>query len=337
VTTLRYLDAAALRRALPMVAAIDAIEGVMRAAADGEASAPVRTVQSIARPGREGFVFLVMPGIWDTRGAAAAKVISYVPDNPAAGRASVQGLAVLLDVETGSARLIADASTLTTIRTGAVVGLATRLLARPRCEVLGLIGTGGIASDLVAGVAAARPFERLLVNDARAEAADSFVARIAGAGGSSPAAYTAERVRDNDEIAARADILVTATSSLQPIVSPGCVRPGTHINAVGNFSPHGRELDGATVAAATRYVDDVDNALEEAGELILAAAEGLIPAGLDGLTGDLQGLVRGAVPARTSDDEITLFKTVGTALSDVAALVAAAEAAERDDLGVLLG
>lgn len=327
MAALRYLAATALREALPMDAAIAAIEGVMRAAADGEATAPVRTVQTIVRPGREDFVFLVMPGTWETRGAAAAKVISYVPDNPAAGRATVQGLAVLLEVDTGSPRLIADASTLTTIRTGAVVGLATRLLARPDCEVLGLIGCGGIAADLVAGVAAVRPFTRLLVNDARAAAAAAFVQRVS---------HAAEVVPDNDAIAARADILITATSSLQPIVSTGTVRPGTHINAVGNFSPRGRELDGATVAAATRYVDDVDNAMEEAGELLLAAAEGLIPAGVDGLTGDLQGLVRGAVPARTADAEITLFKTVGTALSDVAALVAAAEAADQRDLGVPL-
>jgi len=325
---LRYLDAATLRQALPMSAAIDAIEGVMRAAAAGDAAAPVRTVRSISRPGREDFVFLVMPGTWGPRGAAAAKVISYVPDNPAAGRATVQGLAVLLDVDTGSPRLIVDASTLTTIRTGAVIGLATRYLARPECAVLGVIGTGGIAFDLVAGVAEVRPPGRLLVNDVRPAAAAAFAERIP---------FDAEVVDDNDEIARNADILITATSSLQPITTGGTIRPGTHINAVGNFSPSGREIDGATVAAATRWVDDIENAMEEAGEILLAAAEGLIPAGLDGIAGDLQGLVTGAAPARTRDDEITLFKTVGTALSDVAGLAAAAAVAEERDLGVKLG
>jgi ornithine cyclodeaminase len=328
MTTLRYLDAATLRKALPMGAAIDAIEGVMRAAAAGDAAAPVRTVRSIARPGREDFVFLVMPGTWDPQGAAAAKVISYVPDNPAAGRATVQGLAVLLDVDTGSPRLIVDASTLTTIRTGAVIGLATRYLAREECGVLGVIGTGGIAADLVAGVAEVRPPGRLLVNDARPAAAAAFAERIP---------FDAEVVEDNDEIARNADILITATSSLQPITTAGTVRPGTHINAVGNFSPTGREIDGATVAAAGRWVDDIENAMEEAGEILLAAAEGLIPAGLDGIAGDLQGLVTGSAPARTRDDEITLFKTVGTALSDVAGLAAAAAVAEERELGVKLG
>jgi ornithine cyclodeaminase len=326
-TALRYLDAAALRQALPMDVAIDAVEKIMRAAAAGDAEAPARTVQTIARPGGEDFVFLVMPGTWGERRVAAAKVVSNVPDNPAAGRATVQGLAVLLDVETGSPRLIVDASTLTTVRTGAVIGLATRMLAPPSCEVLGVIGTGGIAADLVAGVAAVRDVGRLLVNDARPEAAAAFV---------EGSALVAEVVADNDEIAARSNVLITATSALQPIISPGAVGPGTHINAVGNFSPTGREIDGRTVADATRYVDDLDNAMEEAGELLLAAQEGLIPAGRDGIAGDLQGLVRGTVAARTSEDEITLFKTVGTALSDVAGLAAAAAVAEDRDLGVVL-
>ena len=328
MSSLRYLDAQALRRALPMDAAIDAIEAVMRAAAGGDADAPVRTVQSISRPDKQDFVFLVMPATWGERGVAAAKVISYVPDNPLEGRATVQGVAVMLDAATGSPSLIADASTLTTIRTGAVIGLATRMLARTSCDVLGIIGTGGIAGDLVDGVAAVRGVERLLVNDVRPAAAAAFAER---------APFEAEVVADNDDIASRSDILITATSAPEPVISAGIVRPGTHINAVGNFSPTGRELDGATVAAAARYVDDFDNAMEEAGEFLLAASEGLIPAGREGLDGDLQGLVLGTVPGRTTDDEITLFKTVGTALSDVAGLAAAAAAAEAEDLGVMLG
>jgi ornithine cyclodeaminase len=283
-------------------------------------------------------VFLVMPGTWGERAAAAAKVISYVADNPSTGRATVQGVAVLLDTESGSPRLIADASTLTTIRTGAVIGLASRFLAPEACAVLGIIGTGGIAPDLVAGVAAVRDFERIVAIDSRPEAADRFAERLAALPGvhTRLAELPVEIAAAPDEVAAAADVLITATSSLRPVVSAGVIRPGTHVNAVGNFSPTGREIDGATVAAAKRYVDDLDNALEEAGEILLAAAEGLIPAGLEGIEGDLQGLASGEVAGRTSDTEITLFKTVGTALSDVAALVAAADAAEAEDLGAVL-
>jgi len=310
-----------------MDVAIDAIEAVMHAAESGDAEAPVRTMQSVMRPGKEDFIFVVMPGVWGGRQAAAAKIVSNVPDNPLENRATVQGVAVMIDVETGSPRLIVDASTLTTIRTGAVVGLATRLLARSSCNVLGIIGTGGIAADLVEGVAAVRGIERVLVNDIRPIVAATFADRIP---------FDAQVVNDNDELASQSDILITATSATDPTISAGAVQSGTHINAVGNFLPTGREIPGAVVAAATRYVDDINNAMEEAGEFILAAAEGLIPSGAGGITGDLQGLVLGKVPPRTNEEEITLFKTVGTALSDVAGLAAAAAAAETEDLGVVL-
>ncbi len=310
-----------------MDVAIDAIEAVMHAAESGDAEAPVRTMQSVMRPGKEDFIFVVMPGVWGGRQAAAAKIVSNVPDNPLENRATVQGVAVMIDVETGSPSLIVDASTLTTIRTGAVVGLATRLLARSSCNVLGIIGTGGIAADLVEGVAAVRGIERVLVNDIRPIVAATFAERIP---------FDAQVVNDNDELASQSDILITATSATDPTISAGAVQLGTHINAVGNFLPTGREIPGAVVAAATRYVDDINNAMEEAGEFILAASEGLIPSGAGGITGDLQGLVLGKVPPRTNEEEITLFKTVGTALSDVAGLAAAAAAAETEDLGVVL-
>ena len=327
VKPLRYLDAHALRCALPMDVAIDAIEAVMHAAGNGDAEAPVRTMQSVMRPGKEDFVFVVMPSVWRGRQAAAAKIVSNVPDNPLENRATVQGVAVMFDVETGSPSLIVDAATLTTIRTGAVVGLATRFLARSSCNVLGIIGTGGIAADLVKGVAAVRGIDRVLVNDIRPIVAATFAEQIP---------FDAQVVNDNDELASRSDILITATSATDPAISAGTVQPGTHINAVGNFSPTGREIPGAVVAASTRYVDDINNAMEEAGEFILAASEGLIPSGAGGITGDLQGLVLGKAAPRTNEEEITLFKTVGTALSDVAGLSAAAVAAEAEDLGVVL-
>lgn len=327
VKPLRYLDAHALRCALPMDVAIDAIEAVMHAAGNGDAEAPVRTMQSVMRPGKEDFVFVVMPSVWRGRQAAAAKIVSNVPDNPLEDRATVQGVAVMLDVATGSPSLIVDASTLTTIRTGAVVGLATRFLARSSCNVLGIIGTGGIAADLVKGVAAVRGIDRVLVNDIRPIVAATFAEQIP---------FDAQVVNDNDELASQSDILITATSATDPAISAGTVQPGTHINAVGNFSPTGREIPGAVVAASTRYVDDINNAMEEAGEFILAASEGLIPPGAGGITGDLQGLVLGKAAPRTNEEEITLFKTVGTALSDVAGLSAAAVAAEAEDLGVVL-
>jgi ornithine cyclodeaminase/alanine dehydrogenase-like protein (mu-crystallin family) len=137
-------------------------------------------------------------------------------------------------------------------------------------------------------------------------------------------------------VAAEADILITATTSREPVIRADAIKAGTHINAVGNFFPDCRELDGETVAACARYVDDMPSALLEAGELILAAEEGLIPEGAAGIAGDLSSLVTGLTEGRTDRGQLTLFKSVGTALSDLACLLAAAEVAEARDLGTLV-
>lgn len=327
----RWLGAAGVRRALPVAAAIDALADVLRAAERGDAAAPERTVTRVstapADPAGPDCTFLVMPATWSDRAAAAAKVISFLPDNPARGRPTVQGVAVLLDAATGAPRLMADAATLTTIRTGALAGLATRHLARPDSRVVGIVGTGALARDLLAGVAAVRPIEKVVAHNRTRRRAAALLAELPWEG---------EVVDSAARVAESADVLITATTSLEPVIPAAAVRPGTHINAMGNFSPEGRELEAATVATAGRWVDDRANALAEAGELILAAREGHIPEGGDGLTGDLAGLVTGTVPARRDADQITLFKSVGTALADVAALVAAADAAEAREIGTTL-
>jgi len=325
----RWLGSAGVRRALPMAAAIDALGGVFAAVGRDDAAAPERTVAKIPADAKGGpdCTFLVMPATWSGRSAAAAKVISFLPDNPARGRPTVQGVAVLLDTDSGAPRLLADAATLTTLRTGALAGLATRHLARPDARVVGIVGTGALARDLVAGVAAVRPIERVVAHNRTRRRAERLVAELPWEG---------EVVDSAARVAETADVLVTATTSLEPVVPAASVRPGTHINAMGNFSPEGSELEVETVAAAGRWVDDRANARAEAGELILAAREGRIPAGDEGITGDLPGLVADTVPGRRDADQVTLFKSVGTALADVAALVAAADAAEASDIGVVL-
>ncbi|MFQ5742637.1 MAG: ornithine cyclodeaminase family protein [Acidobacteriota bacterium] len=324
----RYLSAADVRQVLTIGAAIEAIEAVMKDAASNAACAPPRTLQVIHR-GEDAAdcLFLAMPSTWACRHGAAAKIITYVPDNLEGGRPGVQGLAVLFDTASGSPRLIADAAALTTIRTGAMVGLATRYLAPTDARVVGIIGTGALAFDLIAGVAAVRDIERVVVTNRTLQRAEEFVDALP---------WRAELVRSADSVAAEVEILITATSSLQPVISRQFIQPGTHINAVGNFSPGGRELDGPTVAACDCYVDDLEGALVEAGELILAAEEGLIPSGKDSVVGDLPALVSGRLPGRTSSEQLTLFKSVGTALADIAALTVVADIAEAQERGILL-
>ena len=321
----RYLDRDALRAALPMQATIDAIEEIFRAAAAGDATAPSRAHLEDPRGGRGcPAILLSMPASWRGRGFGV-KVVTTIADNPAAGRPAVQGVAMLLDPETGAPLLIVDAGPLTTRRTGAIAGLATRYLAREGSRVLALIGCGALSSELVRGVRAERRIERVRLFDVATDRAQALAATLD---------VGTEVCASGDDAARGADVLVTATPSPVPVVSREAIPDGCHIVALGNFSPTGRELDGATVAACRRYVDTTADALVEAGEILLAADEGLIPSGPDAVVGDLIGLAAGEVPGRTDDEQITLCKGVGTALADLAALVTAAEASEARGLGL---
>ncbi len=323
---LRYLGPEDLYEALPIGAAIEAMAEVFGAAAAGEASAPDRTVirQSLDA-GRESLMF-AMPASWGGRGYGA-KISSFIGDNPAQGHPAVQGVAVLLEPTTGAPCLITDAAALTNLRTAAMVGLATRYLARQDSGVLGIVGTGALASDMVAAVRRVRPIERLLAYNRSPEPAVRLVKSVDLDG----------RVCDSPEEAARrADVLVLATSSMRPVVAPAAIRDGVHINAVGNFSPTGGELDPETVARSDIWVDGYEGALSEAGDILVPASLGLIPGGRAGLRGDLAELVSGAAPRRSSAGQITLFKSVGTALADLGALQAAWESAARHGLGTPL-
>lgn len=284
-----YLDPAASREALPMS---DAIEAMVHAFS-GDAVAPLRTLIGPS---------LVMPGMLD--GLMAVKVVSIVPGNPV-------GL-VLLVGDDGSPLGIVDGPTITAIRTGAVCGLATRLLSRDDATVLAMLGSGAMAFDQVEAVRAVRPIERILVWSRRLDNAQSLADRVGG-----------EAVGDVDEAVARADIVSCATPARAPLFGSESVRPGTHVNAVGAFTPEMAELGPDLLERAYVVVDDVDAAAAEAGDLIQAGR----PA-----NATLRDLLTDRAPAIGED--VTVFKSVGVAAQDVAAASRALANAERDGLGL---
>ena len=321
----RYLSGRALAEALPMPRAIEAMRAVFAAAAAGQATAPARgLLRQPIEQGREALL-LTMPAGWRGHGLAA-KVSSFIADNPAHGHPAVQGMAVLLDAATGEPLLVVDAAALTARRTAAMVGLATAELARPDARVLGMIGTGALAAEMVRAVAAVRPLERVVAYN-RTEAR----ARALAAHSPVPVEVAAAP----EQAAAAADVLVVATSATRPVLDGRAVRGGTHVNAVGNFSPDGRELDGTLVGRCRVWVDSYEAALAEAGDLLLAAREGRIAPGREGIEGDLAALATRGVGDR-GPREVTLFKSVGTALADLGALVFAQQRAAERELGVAL-
>ncbi len=295
--TLRLIDGPALRATLSMRAAVDALE---RALVDHPT--PTGPVRSSVPAGRGEI--LLMPA----SGAAASgvKVIGLQPENPARGLPFVQGVYVLFDTETLTPRALIDAAELTRIRTASISALGARHLARPESSTMVVFGTGVQAGAHVESMRAVLPIARVTIVGRRREAAEALAAQLAGTG-VEIAAGDAEAVRE-------ADVVCTCTSTTEALFEDAWIRPGTHIAAIGSYLPERREVPSATVARARVAVDDVEAALAEAGDLLRAIDEGSFS--VDRILTDLPGLVRGAT-VRTSPEDVTLFKAVGSAFEDL--------------------
>ncbi|MGD2044093.1 MAG: ornithine cyclodeaminase [Acidimicrobiia bacterium] len=286
---MRFLNAEASRQALPMPDAIEAMEHAF----SGRAEAPLR---SLVGPS------LVMPGLLDD--LMAVKVVSIVPGNPV-------GLVFVFDEE-GSPLGVVDGPTITAIRTGAVSGLATKLMARENASTLAMLGSGAMAFDQVEAVRAVRPIGRILVWSRTRSNAEALAERVGG-----------EAVADADEAVTQADVVSCATPATEPLFGDGSMRPGTHVNAVGAFKPEMIEVPTGLTERAYVVVEDVAAAAAEAGDLIQAGRQA---------NATLRDLLAGTAPAIGED--VTFFKSVGIAAMDVAAAGRALANAERDGFGV---
>jgi ornithine cyclodeaminase/alanine dehydrogenase-like protein (mu-crystallin family) len=236
------------------------------------------------------------------------------PQNPVAhALPTISAMVFVIDPDTGRVAALLDATHITALRTGAVTGLATDLLARRQVGTLAVYGAGVQARAQVEAVRSVRSFRRILVWSPRTDRAASLVAEIAA----SPQDGTKVEVgRSPDELVEQADVIVAATTSSVPVFDGSRLQPGTHVNAIGSFKPTVREVDDATVIRARIFVDHRASAMKEAGDLLIPMASGLIPD--TAIQGDLADLVLDRVRGRTSDAEITLFKPVGLAAEDLA-------------------
>ena len=288
---MRYLSAENTRAALSMLDAIEA----MRHAFSGDAETPLRTMVGGS---------LVMPGRLDD--LIAVKVVSIVPGNPA-------GLVVVFGAD-GSPVGLVDGPTLTSIRTAAVCGLATQLLTSDQPKTLAMLGAGAMAFDQIEAIRAVRQIDGVLVWSWSREKATAMALRVGG-----------EAVADAGDAVAQAKVVSCATPATRPLFDESALRSGTHINAVGAFTPDMVEVPAAVVKRAYVVVDDVDAAAAEAGDLIQAGR---------GPDATLAELLVGAHPQIGSD--VTLFKSVGVAAQDVAAAHRALTNAEASGLGVEL-
>jgi len=252
---------------------------------------------------------LIMPA-WQPGRSLGIKIVTVFPGNARRALPSVHGTYLLLDAATGMPVALLDGTALTLRRTAAASALAAGFLARPDSTVHLMVGTGALAPHLVAAHRAVRPIRQTRIWGRDPQKAAALAARLTKAG------IAAVPAGDLEEAVAMADILTCATLAQEPLIRGAWLRPGTHLDLVGGFTPDMREADDDAVSRARIYVD-TDAALREAGDLVQPLRSGHLAR--ERIVGDLFDLSRGICPGRRDAAQITLFKSVGTALEDLAA------------------
>lgn len=302
------LDNRQIRELLPMTECIELMADALAALARGEVYQPLRTI--VRPPDARGLLGLMPSYRAGDQGAFGLKAICVFPENPGRGKDAHQGAVMLFSRETGELLALMNASAITAIRTAAVSAVATRLLAREEAAQLGIIGAGVQARTHLTALAAVRHIKHARVACRNIEHAEQLAREM-----QPHFSFPIEPVRTNEEAVRGADLIVTATSSLEPVINRDWISPGAHVNAIGTHSPNSREIDGATMAAARIFVDRRESALNESGDYLLAAKEGLVTP--ESIVAEIGELLIGTNAGRTSATEITLFKSLGLAIEDV--------------------
>ena len=304
--------------ALPMRDCIEAMADVLAANARGEMYQPLRSIA--VPPGGGGFIGL-MPA--QGRNAFSLKSLVVIPDNPKRGLDSHQGTVTLFDGETGIATALLSASAITAIRTAAVTALATRLLAREDARELAVLGAGVQAKSHLHALRLVRDFERVRLYSPTREHSEE-VAR----GSELPV-----EIAGSAEAAVRgADVVLAVTSSREPVLARDWLEEGAHLNAVGASMPSAKEIDVETFAAASVFPDNRESLENEAGEYQQAVRDRAIE-GLSHVRAELGEVAAGMHPGRTDASELTLFRSLGLGIEDLAAAQAAVANARNLGLG----
>jgi len=254
------------------------------------------------------------------------KAICVFPGNAAVGKDAHQGGVLVFSGETGKLLAIVNASAITAIRTAAVSAAATKLLARKDANELAIIGAGVQARSHLEGIACVRELKSARVTARRFLSAQTFAEEM------QPSFSFPIIPVESAAVAVRgAGVIVTATTAREPVLRREWIAPGAHINAVGTFSPSAREIDTETMVGASLFVDRRESVLNEAGDYLIAAKEGAI--GPEQIRAELGEILIGAHPGRTSPDEITVFKSLGLAIEDLAAASYVYDEAQRQNAG----
>lgn len=294
---------------LPMGECMDAMADALRTLARGDAILPLRPIMWL--PEKVGALGMMPSYLGDIR-AMGLKVVSVFPGNHGTEYDSHQGAVLLFETEHGRLVAIIDASAITAIRTAAVSGVATRLLARDDAHDLAILGSGVQARSHLAAMLQARPIRRVRVWSRNPDHAAHFAECESRWHGT-----LVEAMPTAQEAVTGADVICTTTSAPEPILMGDWIAPGAHINAVGSSVAFTRELDTSAVAKSRLFVDRRESTVNEAGDFLFPKQEGAISD--DHILGEIGAILLGSVPGRMSPGEITLFKSLGLAIEDLAA------------------
>lgn len=279
---------------------------------------PVRHHHTIERPDGAASTLLLMPAWSDfaalgdsSKGFIGVKIVTVSPDNGAIGKPAVMGVYLLLDGKTGEPKALIDGQRLTLWRTAGASALAARYLAHEEASKLVVLGAGALSGFLARAHSAVRPIREIAIWNRNLANAEKVAAELVANG------FNARAVSDKDAAIAEADIITAGTLSTEPLVLGKHLKPGAHVDLIGAFTPAMRESDDECVKRARVFVDTRDGALKEGGDIVQAINSGAVDK--EHVVGDLFDLTRATVEGRKSSEEITLFKSVGAALEDLAA------------------
>ncbi|MFY9554862.1 MAG: ornithine cyclodeaminase family protein [Blastocatellia bacterium] len=303
------LTHAEVEHLLPVGDCIPVMEEALADLARGKVHQPLRMI--VKPPGAAGDMALMPSYRSGERSAYGVKVVCFFPENPARGLDSHQGSVMLFSAETGELLALMNASAITAIRTAAVSGVATRLLAREDAVELAIIGSGVQARAHIDAMACVRPIKRARIASRQIENAKKFCDEI-----SPRYLFPIEPVESVEAAVRGADLIVTATTATDPILKREWISAGAHLNVVGSSIPTTREIDSATTAAASLFVDRRESTMNEGGDYLFALREGAIAS--DHIKAEIGELLIGAKSGRRAQDEITIFKSLGLAIEDLA-------------------
>lgn len=327
---MRTLTSHQLRELVPMRDAVELMKAAFESASAGQTISPLRT--PIEMPDGSG-VSLYMPAfVPATAGNPAgsgAKIVSVFQGNADRGLPTINAIVVMIDPETGLPIGIVEGGAMTALRTGAVSGAATDLLARANARTLTVIGAGVQGVTQAAAVAAVRDLDAIHVVDVNPDSAAGFAERLAV--WDSNAASKVRVANSAADVLPESDIVCTATTSSTPVFENADISDGTHVNAVGAFTPQMQEIPADLLRRARVVVDQVEAVLHEAGDFIIPIERGEIDRSL--VSEELGQIVSGDLPGRESDDAVTFFKSVGNAIQDMIVGAVALQRAEQRGVG----